>query len=287
MLPIIFLFFPILLFGLNLQDSYIFRDNDIYANTLSHELNSSIFLFTIPKGYNQYSINAKDISKILKKHNIIAFDDNKIITFKKKLDFNLEELEQKLRDEFIANYPTIEINSLTITPISLVDVNDYELSEIVIQNMGLKSGNFRAIFKKGNQKKSIFLKYDIVANIKVIVITQNIYSDELISGINAEFKSVEFDKIGKGIAGDEIFGKFLSKNYLKAGTILLYNNIKRVPLIKKKSVVKVILNSGSIVAEFEAEALNEGDLGEFLSVKTGDLRIFKAKIIDKNLVEVK
>lgn len=76
------------------------------------------------------------------------------------------------------------------------------------------------------------------------------------------------------------------KTAMKAGTILQSRMLDDLPVVKRGSKVEAYVQNGSVVISLQAEARENGKLGEIISVITPDRKVFKAQVQSSELVKI-
>ena len=78
-----------------------------------------------------------------------------------------------------------------------------------------------------------------------------------------------------------------SKHHIKKNKILTARDIETLNVVKKNSYVNVSLDSLNMSISFSAKALQDGKVGDTITVQKSDLKRLKVKVIGKNRVEIR
>ncbi len=131
-----------------------------------------------------------------------------------------------------------------------------------------------------------FLSYTILATIKVFKASHNINRGKILTYIDLKhtnepftrFTGMPLQRIGKSAVR--------LKKRLQKGKIIYEHDIEALPYVLKNKPVYVRLTNGNVHLEFQAKSLQDGKIGDMISIQKKDKTRLKAKVVGKNLVEI-
>ncbi len=267
---------------LNIKDIYPSYKKNIdlmrVSNTLSTFKVPSLEIISKIKNYISLQI-------IDKSGGIVVLDKQCNIKYHKK------EIFQALKKIFQTKYKNIKIIKLNIKPINSFpqDFSNFYFEKIIVKpnNIRKKSGNFIVVYKNNSEKIiRIFFRYKIDAKIYLFKAKHNISNGKILSQNDYEKVMSSFDKIPLNFVDNLKNNFYITKNFIKKGSVITKYMIKINPLIHKKDIVRTIIKDGNLQIEFFSKALQEGNKGDIIKTVGKNGKIYKVKIIDKGLVIV-
>jgi len=136
-----------------------------------------------------------------------------------------------------------------------------------------------------NRKLLLTLKLEIYKD--VLVASRPIKKNENIN-IN-DFRIVEKEISALRFAPVEVSNKidlYRAKFKISANSILQNSMVERIPDIMVGDRVEAFFNNNSVNISFSASARSEGIVGDIIKIKRDDKRIFKARIVNYNIVKI-
>lgn len=121
---------------------------------------------------------------------------------------------------------------------------------------------------------------------KVWVAADNINRGEALTSLNLALEEKEIGFLAKDVARQDfpVDGKLVQKVF-RAGEIIDTRYIKTVPIIIRNTPVSVIFKSSSVTITLPAEALEDGNLGDYVRVRSDKLKKnYVGKVISANTV---
>lgn len=284
------IFFVLLLLLFNLRayelaENYEYDTAIVYSNDLFPDLPKKFEIFQIPSDKNHYRIDAQIIAKTFELNGIsIDTAKTRYVNFTKRSPVDFTPLKYQLWEMFKEQYPTIEINTISIRsrghlPSIRKDVQGI-FDDRFYQN---SSGTFYYFDEEGIRH---YLDYSIQAMISVLHTTQKVSRKEQISGFNTLLKPIPFtsfkDKPLTALPDQP--SRFRSN--LKPSHPLTLRNIETIPLVLKNEKVIVEVKNGTVIVEFGARATQEGLLYDIITIQKSDGKRAKAKVIGDKRVEL-
>ena len=277
-----------LLFNLHayeLAETYEYNNSVIYSNDLFPTLPKRFEILQIPSDKNHYRLNAQIIAKTFELNGVtIDTAKTRYVNFTKRSPVDFTPLKYQLWEMFKEQYPTIEIDAITISSrahLSSIRKNVQGVfDDRFYQN---SSGTFYYFDDEGIRH---YLDYSVHAMIGVLHTTQKVSRKEPLSGFNTLLKPIPFtsfkDKPLTALPDQP--SRFRSN--LKPSSPLTLRNIETVPLVLKNEKVIVEVKNGGVIVEFGARATQEGLLYDIITILKSDGKRAKAKVIGEKRVEL-
>jgi len=135
-------------------------------------------------------------------------------------------------------------------------------------------------------KERFFLTYTIRAKMKLFKARNNINRGKILTQIDLIYENEKFTRL-KGLPLRELeSGQFRLKKRLAKGKTLYVHDIESLPYVLKGKPVNVRLVSGKVRVEFIAKSLEDGQKNAYVFIEKSDGKKLKAKVVNRNLVEV-
>jgi flagella basal body P-ring formation protein FlgA len=201
----------------------------------------------------------------------------------------LAELNFELVKLFKAEYPTMTVQNLTIEPASSIDGRNHKFERIEISQGALRqpNGMFSAVFADGLRQSRVFFRYKLTAEVEIVKASRDIQKDAIIEDSDLEVAKISF--VGakdKPSQKHELVG-MVAKRYIKAGSAMVSKDATRQATIKRGSIVTATILEGELELEFEATALEDALMGQSLSVKGKNGKIYKGIVVAPSRVSIK
>lgn len=187
----------------------------------------------------------------------------------------------------------------TYSSISIVSVN--ASSTIIAQEPGYMfvnidatsvnplrdRGQVVAIFKgiQNDQKRKIY-RYTIDASIEVARAKTTIAKDQLIAPENIE---PIFLRIGSFADFPLLPSKAINrytKRFIPKGSMVMQRDVGDLADVRKGQAITAVYISGAIEADMEVIALEDGQIGQIVSVKSKAGKVLRARVIARDRAEI-
>jgi flagella basal body P-ring formation protein FlgA len=142
-----------------------------------------------------------------------------------------------------------------------------------------------AYYKLEKKSQKIVFRYEIDANIEVLVANRKIKRLESLNETDFETKNIKFNHFFS-LPVYELDG-LIAKQNISEGKILTKKLVKKKPLVFKGDILKAILIDGLLEVEIDAVALQNGNLGDIIRVRNQKGKVFRGKIISKESVLIR
>lgn len=269
-----------------LKDIYPVESKNIYLNDIIKNSPKNELLFTIDENKYSKRVKSSQIIKLLKKIGIKDIkSSSRYVQFKLLSPIDTTKIEEFLRQHYIEKYKTINIQNIFVNPRGYIESlpKNYHIE---IRDKSYLSRNGIINIKDQNNKK-IFLNYSIEATIKVLNTKDKIDRGEKISLFNTNYKTIKLDKFKATPITKFKKDTYQTSRHINKDKTLTIRDIETLNLIHKNSQVSVGLYNGGIYITFIAKALQNGKLGDIITIQKSDLKRLKARVVGKNKVEIK
>ncbi len=283
---IIILLLPLFLFGfdVNIYPMYCINDSVISLKTFGFDGEDNEILNL--ENRRAAKIDKEKLFEILKS-NFKTFNDKtgKTVAFVRDCT-----TYDKIQAEFIKTlsneYQNIDIKDIDIISQNKLPDNfdNFKLKEISVLKNPKSNGNFKATFVVNDFNiKTLYFRYNFKAQIPVFVAIKNLNRGDELDVFDYQKSFVDFNKFDINLLKDIDNSKMVAKTEIKAGDVLLTQNFTKMSLIKRGDKINATLNDGGLSLIIETIAVQNGNLGDEITVRTKDRKSFKAKIVSKNM----
>ena len=141
-------------------------------------------------------------------------------------------------------------------------------------------------FVKGKKERKLYFKYKIDATIPLYKASTDIQKGREITPEVAHLAEVLFTTLYHQPLNIDDFYHYIAKRHIKEESILSVEKLKHATDIQRNSTVSAIIKDGGLVLQFQAKALQDGNIGDIIKIRKDYKKSFKARIISKNQVEI-
>jgi len=287
-LKIIFLLiFSTLVFATNnLKSNYFIQHDVIMLSDIVHvKKKDDKKLFNIEKYRHSKRIQKDKLLKILQKNGYSNYTSkHSYIQFTKQSPIDIGILQESIKKLYKNKYKNIKISSIIIAPTHYLDKLPKHYS--VHFNKRAHLSNKGVLYIKTDDNKKIFFNYEIVTTITVLVARNNIKKDSELSSINTRKNSIILNRLRAMPLQRLHVNKYQAKHNLKTNDIITNRDVIGLYLIKRGSNINVNLKNAGINIYFSAKALQNGRLGDRISVLQKKGKKLKVIVTGRNKAEV-
>jgi flagella basal body P-ring formation protein FlgA len=268
-----------------LKEHYYIQNDEIKLSSLIPHIKNDSQLYSITQGRYTRRVKSKELIKMLKQHGYSDYlAKSRYIKFTKQSPIDTKKIQQALKKIYSKKYQEIKIRSIEVHPRGYLKTIPSQYRVKLQSKSHLKNRGTLSI--KSSSKKQIFFDYKIDATVTVFKARQNIKRNVELSHLNAVKKSIILDKF-RAMPIQKVQNAGLqSKHNIKKETILTTRDVQALQLIKRGSMVNIMLKSRNMAISFSAQALQNGVLGDVIKVKKNNNKIIKIKVIARNRGEV-
>lgn len=193
----------------------------------------------------------------------------------------------------ISNYLMERLSEYNKVEYKVVSPKNIELDYCIIN----KSKEFRVegsyayipveVTTKLNKRKELLLTLKLSLYKNVFVASRAIKKNEVIN--SNDFKIIEMDVSGLRFPAVKVskdVEEFRAKFKISENSVLQNSMIEKIPDIMVGDRIEAYFNNNSVNVSFAASARTEGVVGDIIKIKRDDKRIFKARIVNNNIVKI-
>lgn len=283
---IVLLFFTVSMFAASLQSVYNVPAQEINASLIYPEIDKDFTFYRFSKNNHQKSFSASTLIKVFAEHDVnLQSDYRGIVHFKRSASIDLAPLKQKIAEHYLSYYPTMKIDAIDLKLNSFAKKLPQEYTLSFKPNAHQHKYSTLKL-RDISSKRRYFISYEITATIKLYKASHNINRGKILSPIDMTYTSVPFKRLkGTPIQSIEL-GKIRLKKRLSRGTIIYAHDLESLPTVLKNKSVNVRYINNNVHLEFQATALQDARIGEYIYVQKKDRQRLKVKVVGKNLVEI-
>lgn len=269
----------------HLQNVYYVKTDSVNLSTIIPEVKNDFELYKIDKDRHSKRVKAKELIELLNKHGYRGYTTkNGYINFIIKSPINTSAFEHKIKEYYEKNYEFIEIKKISVEPRGYITSlpKDYIL-DIDSRDYLSRSG---IISIKTSQNKKIFFDYDIEANVPVYKSRDIIKKDTQISISNCIRQNIILDRFrAKPLQNIEI-KSLQAKRHIPKDMILTIRDAESLDVVKKDSMINVVLLKDGMSITFSAKALQDAKVNDIIKVQNSNQKILKARVTGINTAEI-
>jgi len=214
------------------------------------------------------------------------------ITLERAMEYDQGPLYDYIHNAYLEVYPELMIHQLDLTPSNHFVQGDATLQSLHLPHNALKraSGTLRAIYHTPDgMQKRLFFRYTLNAELEVLKTTQRLERHASLQGAT-QSSTMSFTTLTRTPLSPSYLknqkGEWRAKRRLKAGSVILKDDIEPMPLIHRNDPVDVTLQEGAIMITFRAKALNEGALYDAVRIQMSSGEIRTATVIGPRRVSL-
>ncbi len=285
---IIFLLtFSTLIFAVNnLQSNYFVQHDFIMLSDILHvKKKDDKKLFSIEKYRHTKRIQRDKLLKILRNNGYYDYTSkHNYIQFTKQSPIDTTILKKSIKKLYKKKYLQITISSITVTPIHYLE--SLPKNYTVHFNTRAHLSSKGILYIRTNDNKKIFFNYEIVATVSILVARKNIKKDSELSRINTRKNSIILNRFRAMPLQSLHVSKEQAKHNIKTDDIITMRDVIALYIVKRGSDIYVSLQNAGIDIFFTAKALQNGRLGDSISVMQRNGKKLRVVVIGRNKAEV-
>ncbi|RDU55545.1 flagella basal body P-ring formation protein FlgA [Helicobacter sp. MIT 00-7814] len=273
----------------SLAKSYVVEDSKIYAHTLFPEIQKRFLLAVIPQDSLNLIMPSFEVARIFERNGYKLQTPFKEVLFTYQASLKLQkprEFLQKLYTDFFnANCPqSLRVDSIKFSNLEELQGVDFTNADFELfgKSSALKKSSGTLVAKFPQDKKKIFLQYEVHAFVKILSTTRNVSAgEELQDSIFAQ--EVAFERFSALPACESDLTLASAKVYLAKGSFVSKDKLRPKILVKKGEFVLVQSEGEGFSMQNSLEALQNGSFGEVINAKnTQSGKVVRVKITNKN-----
>lgn len=143
------------------------------------------------------------------------------------------------------------------------------------------------LMNKDRQVSRSFVSLKISLYRKVLVARNQITPGTDLKSEDFEIKTIDETSLrGKPVMQTEALSGFRARLTIRQGEALTLDKLEAIPVIKRGDKVAAYSIRGSVEISMDAEARQDGRIGEVIRIITPEKKIFRARVIDQYSVNI-
>ena len=203
---------------------------------------------------------------------------------------DIQTIQTAIENKFLEYYPTLHIQSFDIKPLGRTPKNfsQYQIEKITISKASLKRsrGTISVLYTSPKKTKKRFFKFTLDATLPVYISSQYIKKNHPIDAHYLRLEEVPFKNFSSLPIGEQHLYDYESKRSIKEGKILTVHDIRRILDMKRGELVNATIYDENVELNFKVKTMDEGNIGDIISVKRGLYKKLKARIVSKTSVDI-
>ncbi|WP_457596154.1 flagellar basal body P-ring formation chaperone FlgA [Hydrogenimonas sp.] len=200
---------------------------------------------------------------------------------------HIEELKKAIKARFIEHYPTLSIERIHLEPTSKKERFDFDEAtcRIRLSKGVLQRANGTLAVKCG--RCAHFLKYRIEGKIGLYKARHQIKKDKIVASDALERVEIPFTTLRRRPLTQIGEKRYIARRNIQAGKIVTTEMVAPIPEVRKHDRVRCVYRDEGLFVEFDATALQNGYIGDSVTVKRGDGRTLRGVVTGKKSVEIR
>lgn len=200
------------------------------------------------------------------------------------------ELNFELLKLFKNEYKSMVVKNLIISQASNVEIKSPKLLKLETSANTLKQsqGMFSAIYEDNIKKEHrVYFKYKLIAELEVCRAAKDIPRSARLNLDDVVSSYISFEKSAfKNLSKEEIVG-LSTKRFIKEGNIITLLDVGKVPIVVRNSNIVALVTEGELEIEFEAMSIEDGIMGQIITIKSKNGKSYKAEVVGESRVKIK
>ena len=202
----------------------------------------------------------------------------------------MDEIQMHFLKAISDEYPGISVSDLSISPQNKLPANfkDLVFKNIFLNDQNSQKGVFRASFEDVDLSlKSLYFKFSFNAKMPVFIAINSMNTNHILSLLDYQPTMIEFSKWPRDALSGLSAATLITKIQIKSGEILTKRQFNAISLVKKGEMLNAVLIEGGVNIIAEVKALEDGNLGDMIKIRTKDNKILEATVSGKGQVIIR
>ena len=196
----------------------------------------------------------------------------------------MDEIQMHFLRAISDEYPGISVSDLSISPQNKLPANfkDLVFKNIFLSDQNSQKGVFRVSFEDVDLSlKSLYFKFSFNAKMPVFIAINSMNTNHILSLLDYQPTMIEFSKWPRDALSGLSAATLITKIQIKSGEILTKRQFNAISLVKKGEILNAVLIEGGVNIIAEVKALEDGNLGDMIKIRTKDNKILEATVSGK------
>ena len=272
--------------SLNKTD-YNIKSLDFNASSIDPNIKDDFILYRFENNQHKKAFTSKKIISKFKEHGLeLTSKEPGIIHVQRVSTIDYSPIKEAIKSYYLKHLPTLKVNKINL------QLNGFIKELPLAYTLNFKPKAFlyntsTVQMLPSQTKQRYFISYKIQGTIKLFKASHNINRGKILTKLDLSFKQEKFSRL-KNLPLVQFDGSHLRANKrLLKNRVVYEHDIEALPFVLKGKPVNVRLISGLVHLEFQATALADANKNEFVFIKRSDGKKLRAKVVNRNLVEVK
>ena len=196
----------------------------------------------------------------------------------------MDEIQMHFLKAISDEYPGISVSDLSISPQNKLPANfkDLVFKNIFLSDQNSQKGVFRVSFEDVDLSlKSLYFKFSFNAKMPVFIAINSMNTNHILSLLDYQPTMIEFNKWPRDALSGLSAATLITKIQIKSGEILTKRQFNAISLVKKGQMLNAVLSEDGVKIIAEVKALEDGNLGDMIKIRTKDNKILEATVSGK------
>jgi len=274
------------LYSTELNSEYSIAGLDFNASTIDPQISNDFIIYRFDQNRHKKTFTSSRLLKTFKEQGLQLEDNSRgIVHVQRTSNIDLEPVIQKLKAYYHSYFPYMYIEKVSLDTSSFIEELPQDYTLIFKPNAYLYNHSSFKILSE-DSKERFFIRYEIQAKMKLFKARHNINRGKILTPKDLLSTQTKFKRL-KGLPLLSLTQQQIRvKKRLAQGKILYQHDVEPLPSVLKDKPVNVRFISGTVHLEFQAISLDDAGIGEYVYIQKSDGKKLKAKVINKNLVEI-
>ena len=269
------------------NEYYIKNDFVMLSDIVQSAKTDDKKLFSLEADRHILRIRTKELVKVLKENGYSNYisKHREYIQFTKRSPINRKKIIRKIQELYKRKYRFITIKSISVEP----NVYMEKLPSFYTVHFEEKPylSSIGVLYIKTQERREIFFHYFINAKVTIYQAKRDIRRGTHLENRNCQKKSIILDRFWSMPVQDINKHQYQSKYNIRTGHTITMRNVTGLNLVKRGSQVNIFMDEGNMQIFFSAKALQNGKLGDTITVRSREGRKIKVIVTGENRTEVK
>jgi len=274
------------LYCVALKSEYSIAGLDFNASTVYPQIDNDFVIYHFDQNRHKKTFTSSRLLQIFKDQDLQLEDNSRgIVHVQRTTDVDLEPVIQKIKAYYHNYFPHMRIEKISLVSSSFIEELPQDYTLVFKPNAYLYNhSSFKILSEESTER--FFIRYEIQAKMKLFKARHNINRGKILTPKDLLSTQTKFKRL-KGLPLLSLSQQQIRvKKRLAQGKILYQHDIEPLPSVLKDKPVNVRFISGMVRLEFQAICLDDAGIGEYVYIQKSDGKKLKAKVINKNLVEI-
>jgi len=278
---------------LKIASEYCVEGEHLLLSHISPSL-EAVPLMRLPSS-STFQIPFLRLEALLGEHNVTSVDQSGgIVTLRRHCDIthDIDFLKHNVQQAFEEAYGVISIKAITLVPQSVLpsDFKEYTLVQTRLSDANVRNaqGTFSAVFADGQGlRRTLYFRFHVEATLTGFKAKHNLPNGKILTLSDIESVRFALESLPSMPLQEVKPDTLVVKQYVRENTLLLERQFDAKLLVQRRSSVEALIQDGALAIGVRAQALEGGNKGDTIRIRTNEGKVFQARILSKNKVIIK